>query len=56
MVQLRKVIDRYENIALERMVTLLRFDNMSDMEDWLLDLPPELPVKIDGEQLIIKKK
>ncbi|MHA1934332.1 MAG: WD40 repeat domain-containing protein [Candidatus Thorarchaeota archaeon] len=55
MVQLRKVIDRYENIALERMATLLRFDNMSDMEDWLLDLPPELPVKIDGEQLIIKK-
>jgi hypothetical protein len=29
---------------------------MSELEDWLLDLPEETPVKIDGDLLIIRKQ
>jgi WD40 repeat protein len=54
-VQLRKVINRYETLPLERLKTLLRFENMAELEDWLLDLPEEAPVKIDGDLLIIRK-
>ncbi|MFW9845339.1 MAG: hypothetical protein ACFFD6_01215 [Candidatus Thorarchaeota archaeon] len=55
-VQLRKVIHRYETLPLERLQTLLRFETMEDLEDWLLELPEETPVKIDGNHLIIRKQ
>ena len=55
MFQLKKVITRYDTLPLERLVVLLRFQNMAELEDWLLDLPPETPVKIDGPLLVIKK-
>ena len=55
MVQLKKVMTRYETLPLLRLATLLRFESMEELEDWLLDLPPEMPVKIDGPHLVIKK-
>jgi WD40 repeat protein len=55
MFQLKKVITRYDTLPLERLVILLRFQSMEELEDWLLDLPPETPVKIDGPLLVIKK-
>ena len=55
MFQLKKVITRYDTLALERLAVLLRFHSMEELEDWLLDLPPETPVKIDGPLLVIKK-
>ncbi|MFX0106738.1 MAG: WD40 repeat domain-containing protein [Candidatus Hodarchaeota archaeon] len=55
LVQLRKVINRYETLPLERLQTLLRFDSLEALEDWLLELPEETPVKVDGDLLIIKK-
>ena len=55
MFQLKKVITRYDTLPLERLAVLLRFEKMEDLEDWLLDLPPETPVKIDGPHLVIKK-
>ncbi|MHA2068385.1 MAG: WD40 repeat domain-containing protein, partial [Candidatus Thorarchaeota archaeon] len=55
-VQLRKVINRYETLPLDRLKTLLRFENMGDLEDWLLELPEEAPVKIDGDLLIVRKQ
>jgi WD40 repeat protein len=54
--QLRKVINRYETLPLDRLKTLLRFESMSELEDWLLDLPEAAPVKIDGDLLIIRKQ
>ena len=55
MFQLKKVITRYDTLPLERLAVLLRFHTMEELEDWLLDLPPETPVKIDGPLLVIKK-
>jgi len=55
MVQLKKVMTRYETLPLLRLATLLRFESMEELEDWLLDLPPDMPVKIDGPHLVIKK-
>ena len=55
MLQLKKIMTRYETLPLERLSTILRFSNLEELEDWLLDLPPEMPVKIDGPDLIIKK-
>ena len=55
MFQLKKVITRYDTLPLERLTVLLRFEKMEDLEDWLLDLPPETPVKIDGPLLVVKK-
>jgi WD40 repeat protein len=55
MFQLKKVITRYDTLPLERLAVLLRFEKMEDLEDWLLDLPPETPVKIDGPLLVVKK-
>ena len=55
MFQLKKVITRYDTLPLERLAVLLRFHSMEDLEDWLLDLPPETPVKIDGPLLVVKK-
>jgi len=55
MFQLKKVITRYDSLPLERLVILLRFENMEELEDWLLDLPTDMPVKIDGPLLVIKK-
>ncbi|MHA2146971.1 MAG: hypothetical protein ACXAB0_16110, partial [Candidatus Thorarchaeota archaeon] len=55
MLQLKKIMTRYETLPLERLVTILRFTGLEELEDWLLDLPPEIPVKIDGPNLIIKK-
>ncbi|MFX1483891.1 MAG: WD40 repeat domain-containing protein [Promethearchaeota archaeon] len=55
MFQLKKIITRYETLPLERLVVLLRFQSMEELEDWLLELPPETPVKIDGPLLVIKK-
>ena len=55
MVQLKKVMTRYETLPLLRLATLLRFESLEELEDWLLDLPPEMPVKIDGPLLVIKK-
>ena len=55
MMQLRKVMARYEKLPMERLATLLRFGNVEELEDWLLELPPELPVRIDGTNIVIKK-
>ena len=55
MVQLKKVMTRYETLPLLRLATLLRFENLEELEDWLLDLPNDMPVKIDGPLLVIKK-
>ena len=55
MVQLKKVMTRYETLPLLRLATLLRFESLEELEDWLLDLPSEMPVKIDGPLLVIKK-
>lgn len=55
MLQLKKIMTRYETLPLERLSTILRFASLEELEDWLLDLPPETPVKIDGPNLIIKK-
>jgi WD40 repeat protein len=53
--QLKKIMTRYETLPLNRLATILRFSNLEDLEDWLLDLPPETTVKIDGPNLIIRK-
>ena len=55
MVQLKKVMTRYETLPLLRLATLLRFESLEELEDWLLDLPNDMPVKIDGPLLVIKK-
>jgi len=55
MFQLKKVITRYDTLPLERLAILLRFNSMEELEDWLLDLPPDTPVKIDGPLLVIHK-
>jgi len=55
MFQLKKIITRYETLPLNRLAVLLRFEKMENLEDWLLELPPETPVKIDGPLLVIKK-
>jgi WD40 repeat protein len=55
MFQLKKIITRYDTLPLERLAVLLRFEKMEELEDWLLELPPETPVKIDGPLLVIKK-
>ncbi len=55
MLQLKKIITRYDTLPLDRLAVLLRFTNMEELEDWLLELPPETPVKIDGPLLVIKK-
>ncbi len=55
MVQLKKVMTRYDTLPLLRLATLLRFDSLEELEDWLLDLPNDMPVKIDGPLLVIKK-
>ena len=53
--QMKKVMTRYETLPLFRLATLLRFNSLEELEDWLLDLPPEISVKIDGQVLVIKK-
>ncbi|MFW9793373.1 MAG: WD40 repeat domain-containing protein, partial [Candidatus Thorarchaeota archaeon] len=55
MLQLKKIITRYDTLPLNRLQVILRFQSMEALEDWLLDLPPETPVKIDGPTLVIKK-
>jgi len=55
MVQLKKVMTRYETLPLLRLATLLRFESLEELEDWLLDLPTDMPVKIDGPLLVIRK-
>ena len=55
MFQLKKIITRYDTLPLERLAVLLRFEKMEELEDWLLDLPPETPVRIDGPLLVVKK-
>ncbi|MCK5390250.1 MAG: WD40 repeat domain-containing protein [Candidatus Thorarchaeota archaeon] len=55
MLQLRKVMTRYETLPLLRLATLLRFESLEELEDWLLDLPTDMPVKIDGPLIVIKK-
>ena len=55
MVQLKKVMTRYETLPLLRLATLLRFESLEELEDWLLDLPAEMTVKIDGPLLVIKR-
>ena len=54
-VQLRKIVSRYEALPLDRLATLLRFKSLEELEDWLLELPPETPIRIDGPQIVIKK-
>jgi len=55
-VQMKKIMTRYETLPLDRLGILLRFKSPEELEDWLLDLPPDLPVKIDGPNLIITEK
>jgi len=55
MVQMKKVMTRYETLPLFRLATLLRFNSLEELEDWLLDLPPEMAIKIDGSLLVITK-
>ena len=55
-VQLRKVINRYETLPLERLKTLLRFESVAELEDWLLELPEDIPVRVDGDLLIVRKQ
>lgn len=54
-VQLRKIVSRYETLPLDRLATLLRFESLEDLEDWLLELPVETPLKIDGPNIVIRK-
>lgn len=55
-VQLRKVINRYETLPLERLKTLLRFESVEELEEWLLELPEDIPVRVDGDLLIVRKQ
>ncbi len=56
MMQLRKVIGRYETLPMNRLATLLRFSSVEELEDWLLELSDEFPhVRIDGEHIVIRK-
>jgi WD40 repeat protein len=55
MMQLRKVIARYEKLPLERLATLLRFGSIEELEDWLLEIPIEIPVRIAGTNIVIRK-
>jgi WD40 repeat protein len=54
-VQLRKIVSRYETLPLDRLATLLRFDSLEALEDWLLELPAETPIKIDGPNIVVRK-
>lgn len=54
-VQLRKIVSRYETLPLDRLAVLLRFRSLEELEDWLLELPGDTPVRIDGPQIVIKK-
>ena len=54
--QLRKVMGRYETLPMNRLATLLRFSSVEELEDWLLELSDEFPhVRIDGENIVIRK-
>jgi len=56
MMQLRKIIGRYETLPMNRLATLLRFSSVEELEDWLLELSDEFPhVRIDGENIVIRK-
>ncbi len=56
MMQLRKVMGRYETLPMNRLATLLRFSSVEELEDWLLELSDEFPhVRIDGENIVIRK-
>jgi WD40 repeat protein len=56
MMQLRKVIGRYETLPMNRLATLLRFSSVEELEDWLLELSDEFPhVRIDGANIVIRK-
>ncbi len=56
MMQLRKIIGRYETLPMNRLATLLRFSSVEELEDWLLELSDEFPhVRIDGANIVIRK-
>ena len=46
---LRKIIKRYSEISLERMVKLLKFKETLELEKWLLELPDELAFKVQKD-------
>lgn len=50
---LRKIIKRYSEISLERMVKLLKFKETLELEKWLLDLPDELAFKVQKDVIKI---
>lgn len=43
---LRKIIERYDALPLEKMTKLLQFERELWLEEWLLDLPDELAFQI----------
>jgi len=50
---LKKIIKSYTKIPLDSMVQLLEFTDTIELQKWIMDLPEELALTIDGTDVLI---
>jgi len=50
---LKKIIKFYTKIPLDSMAQLLEFNNTIELQKWIMDLPDELALTIDGTDVLI---
>lgn len=54
---LRKILKRYGNqISLSKMAQLLEFKDIIDLEKWLLSLPEDIALQIEGDQVLLPQE
>ncbi len=46
---LEQVLARYDSISLKDLAKVLEFRRVSDLQQWLLSLPPEFPLRVDRD-------
>ncbi|MBD3191120.1 MAG: hypothetical protein GF308_10770 [Candidatus Heimdallarchaeota archaeon] len=54
--ELRKIIESYEEITLERMAEFLHFKNTKELERWIINLPGKKTFYIKEDKVIIPKE
>ncbi len=52
--RLQQVLERYGRLTLTRMCKLLQFQDVDQLEEWLLSLPKGTPLRIEGDEVVIR--
>ena len=52
--RLRRVLKRVERVPVAQLAKLLRFRDADALVEWLVDLPEDTPLRLDGDYVVVR--